>query len=281
MKILVCGGEGQLGKELKKIANENYTFIDKNELDICIKSDLFKYFEDKQYDVIINCSAYNNVDKAEDEKFVAYETNAKAVQHLAEIAKQQNALLIHISTDYVFDGTGNKPYSEDDATTAINYYGFSKYTGEELIGIVDCNHIIIRTSWLYSDYNTNFYKTITNLSKDKDEIKVVVDQTGTPTYAGDLAQAIVSIVNKENFIIKETYHYSGEGVASWYDFAVAIKEFKSLSVNISPCRTDEFPSKVKRPGYSVLDKSKIKGDFGIDIPHWRTSLKKFIEHSQI
>jgi dTDP-4-dehydrorhamnose reductase len=276
--ILVTGSNGQLGNELRLVVEEkdkvnNYFFTDVEELDITNKSDVSKFLHANNIDVVVNCAAYTNVDKAEDEKEIADLINHIGVKNLAESCKERDGFMIHISTDYVFDGTKNTPYTETDKTKPLGVYGETKLRGENAIINSGCEYVIIRTSWLYSSFGNNFLKTMQRLTAEKESIKVVFDQVGTPTYAGDLANVIYTIIQRDEDDIKnQIYHYSNEGVCSWYDFAVAINEISGNNCNVLPCHSNEFPSKVTRPSHSVLDKSKFKNALGIEIPYWRVSM---------
>lgn len=276
--ILVTGSNGQLGNELRLVVEEkdkvnNYFFTDVEELDITNKSDVSQFLHANNIDVVVNCAAYTNVDKAEDEKDIADLINHIGVKNLAESCKERDGFLIHISTDYVFDGTKNTPYTETDVTKPLGVYGETKLRGENAIISSGCEYVIIRTSWLYSSYGNNFLKTMQRLTAEKESLKVVFDQVGTPTYAGDLAKVIYTIIQRDEVDIKnQIYHFSNEGICSWYDFAVAINEISGHNCNIQPFHSDEFPSKVKRPSFSVLDKSKLKDQLGIEIPYWRVSM---------
>ncbi len=281
--ILVTGSYGQLGSEIKELSSDykelKFLFTDVDTLDITNFKRLENFFDENQVDFVINCAGYTNVDKAETDKDAAYLINAAAVKYLAELTNKKSAKLIHISTDYVFDGTGNEPYKEDDATNPTSVYGETKLQGELEILAKAKDAIIIRTSWLYSSYGNNFVKTMLRLGKERNELNVVSDQTGNPTYAKDLAKVILDIINNssdnsENFI-PGIYHYSNEGICSWYDFAAEIFKIANISCKINPIKTRDFPTPAKRPFYSVLNKSKIKSTFGITIPHWKDSLNKF------
>jgi dTDP-4-dehydrorhamnose reductase len=233
------------------------------------------------YDVIVNCAAYTNVDRAEEQQEIAELINAKAVEYLAKAAKENGVELIHISTDYVFGGNqNNTPCNEEQPTNPTGAYGVTKLHGEQAIINSGCEHVIIRTAWLYSEYGKNFVKTMLNLTATKPELKVVFDQTGTPTYAQDLADAIVDIVENRKYIGNSgVYHFSNEGVCSWFDFTKIIAEYAgNTTCNIQPCYSSEFPSPVVRPSYSVLDKSKIKRTFGVKVPYWTDSLKLCIKN---
>lgn len=281
--ILVTGANGQLGNEMQIVARgseDRYMFTDVAELDITDAEAVEKMIRENRVDVIVNCAAYTNVDKAEEEPAVAERLNALAVKNLAESAKRNDAVLVHISTDYVFGGTqNNTPCREDQPANPTGVYGKTKLQGEEAIKAVGCRYIIIRTAWLYSEFGKNFLKTMWNLTAAKPELKVVFDQTGTPTYAYDLAKAIFEIIESRKYEgCGGTYHYSNEGVCSWYDFTKMIAAYTGHNAcRIYPCHSNEFPSKVVRPSYSVLDKTKFKDTFGIEVPYWTDSLKKCID----
>lgn len=284
MNILVTGANGQLGTALRNSsANsvDKYIFTDVTELDITDAEAVKKAVMDNGIDVIVNCAAYTNVDKAEDDAQFAELLNATAVRNLAEAVKHNDGTLIHVSTDYVF---GKEPYNvpcrEDQTGTPTGVYGLTKLHGEQEIKKSGVKALIFRTAWLYSEYGRNFVKTMLNLTSTKPELKVVFDQTGTPTYAQDLADAIFHII--ENRMINGNegiYHYSNEGVCSWFDFTKIIAELAgNTQCDIQPCHSSEFPSKVVRPSYSVLDKTKFKETFGIKVPYWTDSLKKCIKN---
>lgn len=284
MNILVTGANGQLGSCLRDVAagsTDNYIFTDVAELDITDAAAVRKAVSDNAVNVIVNCAAYTNVDKAEDNAAFAELLNATAVRNLAEVAKENDATLIHISTDYVF---GKEPYNvpcrEDQKGTPTGVYGLTKLHGEQVIAETGVKALIFRTAWLYSEYGRNFVKTMLNLTSTKPELKVVFDQTGTPTYAGDLAHALFDIIENRRFAGNEgVYHYSNEGVCSWYDFTKMIAEYAgNTACDIQPCHSDEFPSKVVRPSYSVLDKTKFKNIFGIKVPYWTDSLRRCISN---
>ena len=280
MNILVTGANGQLGNEIRIVSRgskDQYIFTDVAELDITDAAAVEKMVTDNKVEVIINCAAYTNVDKAEDDFDLAELLNATAVKNLATAIKQNDGTLIHISTDYVFGGTkNNTPCGEDEPANPTGVYGVTKLHGEQAIEAVGCKHLIIRTAWLYSEFGKNFVKTMLNLTATKPSLNVVFDQVGSPTYAYDLAQAIFTIVENRKYEGKDgIYHYSNEGVCSWYDFTKMIAEYAGHPVcDIQPCHSNEFPSKVVRPSYSVLDKTKIKNTFGIRIPYWTDSLKQ-------
>lgn len=278
MNILVTGANGQLGNEMRRIAASGvtphrYIFTDVAELDITDPAAIEAMMTAEQVNAIVNCAAYTNVDKAEDDEAVADLINNKAVANLAAAAKAHDALLVHVSTDYVFGGDGNLPRKEDDAVNPLGVYGVTKLAGEQSIAAAGCRSVILRTAWLYSVHGKNFVKTMLSLMATRPELKVVFDQVGTPTYAGDLADAIAAILCDPQVDEKlGIYHFSNEGVCSWFDFSTAIAELSGSACVVKPCHSDEFPSKVTRPAFSVLDKTKIKAAFGLDIPHWRTSL---------
>ena len=279
MNILVTGANGQLGNEMRIVSRgskDQYIFTDVAELDITDATAVEKMVIDNKVEVIINCAAYTNVDKAEDDYDLAELLNATAVKNLATAINQNGGTLIHISTDYVFGGTkNNTPCGEDEPANPTGVYGVTKLHGEQAIETVGCKHLIIRTAWLYSEFGKNFVKTMLNLTATKPSLNVVFDQVGSPTYAYDLAQAIFTIVENRKYEGKDgIYHYSNEGVCSWYDFTKMIAEYAGhTACDIQPCHSNEFPSKVVRPSYSVLDKTKIKNTFGILIPYWTDSLK--------
>lgn len=281
-RILVTGANGQLGSEMRKlgaVSPNEYIFTDVQELDITNKEAVMSFVEQNGVNIIVNCAAYTNVDKAEDDEATAELINATAVGNLAEAAKAIDATLFHVSTDYVFGADGNTPRSEDMPTNPLGVYGRTKLSGEQAIQEVGAKAIIIRTAWLYSEFGNNFLKTMLRLTAEKESLNVVFDQVGTPTYAGDLALVIFSIIEGNLYAGNEgVYHFSNEGVCSWYDFAneIAIAA-GNINCNIQPCHSSEFPSKVTRPPYSVLDKTKIKQTFGVDIPHWRDSMLYCLE----
>ena len=276
-KILVTGANGQLGMEMRilgAVAPNEYIFTDIDELDITDSDAVAAFVEQNGIQIIVNCAAYTNVDRAEEDESTAERINAEAVRNLAEAMKKVDGTLFHISTDYVFGGEGNTPRTEEMPLDPLGAYGRTKLHGEQAIAEVGCKAIIIRTAWLYSEFGKNFLLTMLRLTKEKPAINVVFDQVGTPTYAGDLALTIFSIIEGDMYAGNEgVYHFSNEGVCSWYDFAQEIATAMGhRECKISPCHSDEFPSKVKRPAYSVLDKSKIKRTFGVEIPHWRESM---------
>ena len=293
MNILVTGANGQLGNEIRILAKEtqdNYIFTDVNQaegvkttyLDITDTEAIRTIVKEQQINAIVNCAAWTNVDGAEDpDKYEFVEKlNATAPENLANVMKEVDGLLVHISTDYVFGAESfNTPCKEDQIGTPTGVYGLTKLHGEKKIVATGCNHIIIRTAWLYSEFGKNFCKTMMNLTAIKPNLKVVFDQVGTPTYALDLAKAIIVILNKFDGSQTGIYHYSNEGVCSWFDFTKMIAEYNGTKeCEIQPCYSCDFPSPVKRPSYSVLDKSKIKSVFGVEVPYWTDSLKKCINN---
>ncbi|ENQ6653711.1 dTDP-4-dehydrorhamnose reductase [Campylobacter lari] len=284
--IAILGSNGQLGKtfqELSGLYKKKYSmfFFDKTQLNIQDKN-LLEYFIDKyKFNYVINCAAYTNVNLAEVEQEKAYMLNYNSVENIADLAKKYNLTFIHISTDYVFDGKSCTPYKENDAVNPLNVYGKSKLRGEQaVIDVKPKNTIIIRTSWLYSNYKGNFVYTIRSLGKKKEEINVIYDQIGAPTYARDLAEVILNILPYIQNDKPEIYHYSNEGIASWYDFAKEIMKLSQLDCNIKPIESKDFLALAPRPSYSVLNKQKIKEKFHIEIPYWRDSLEKCISMLQ-
>ena len=283
MNILVTGCKGQLGTELQKIASveHQWFFTDVDTLDICDKAAVETCFATNKIDACINCAAYTAVDKAEDEPELATLINSFAPKVLADACLRHNALLIHISTDYVFGGDATEPYKVDDPVNPQSEYGSTKAEGERLIRESGCNYMIVRTAWLYSSVGKNFVKTMLMLGDTKDEINVVADQKGCPTWAHDLAFALVALLNKNGKNeVHETFHFTNEGEITWHDFATAIMEIGGKTCKVNPITTDQYPTKAKRPAYSVLDLSKIKEFAGIEIPEWRESLIKCIEELQ-
>jgi dTDP-4-dehydrorhamnose reductase len=277
MNILVIGASGQLGQELRVAAEgsaQHYTFASRSELDVTDQLAIRHFVQDHHIDTIINCSAYTAVDRAEDEPEEADRINHQAVAALAALAKAQGLYLIHISTDYVFAGDSHRPITEEETPRPQSVYGRTKLLGEDAIRRTGCRALILRTSWLYSTYGANFLKTMCRLMQERQELSIVFDQIGTPTYARDLARFIVSYLEQDKGTRQEgTYHFSDEGVASWYDFAEAIRHRMGYSCQLHPIRSEQYPTKATRPSYSVLDKAKLKRDFGITLPHWQTSLE--------
>ena len=275
--VLVTGANGQLGNEMRRLGSispNNYIFTDVAELDITDKAAVAQFVATNSVDVIVNCAAYTNVDKAEDDQATAELINATAVANLAEAVKAVDGTLIHVSTDYVFGTDGNTPRTEDMPTAPLGVYGVTKLHGEQAIAASGCKALIFRTAWLYSEFGNNFLKTMLRLTAERPALNVVFDQVGTPTYAGDLAVLIFSIIEYGTYEGNEgIYHFSNEGVCSWYDFATEIAAAAGhTECRINPCHSDEFPSKVTRPPYSVLDKTKVKRTFDVEIPHWRESM---------
>lgn len=284
MNILVTGSNGQLGLEIKDLITNykdfNFFFRDLPELNICNADALDTFITNQKINAVINCAAYTAVDQAEEDLEIAEQVNSIGVLNLVNALKKVNGKLIHISTDYVFDGNNFLPYQESDEVNPIGVYGNTKRSGELFIINSDIDSIVIRTSWLYSAYGNNFLKTMLKLGHERDELGVIFDQVGTPTNASDLAKTCLDILldkSSDNISTREKiYHYSNEGVTSWYDFAIAIMEFGSLDCKVRPIETKDYPTSAKRPHYSVLNKSKIKTDFNIQIPYWRDSLVKCI-----
>lgn len=278
MNVLVTGSQGQLGSELQAIEKEypdyKFFFTDIKELDITNEDTTARFIKSNKIEVVINCAGYTAVDKAESDKQQAMLINATGVKNLAQACGKSNALLIHISTDYVFEGKSFKPYTENDTASPKSIYGKTKLDGEIEVIFNAKRALIFRTSWLYSSFGKNFVKTVFEKAQSEKELKVVYDQIGTPTYAADLARAILDIIPKVPSKIRtEIYNYSNEGVASWYDFAQAIVNIKKLDCNIEPVLTKDFPTEAQRPFFTVLNKARVKKDFGIKIPHWRKSLE--------
>jgi len=280
INILVTGSNGQLGSEIQELSSKygyNFFFTERETLDITDKDALTEFIINNKIDSIINCAAYTAVDSAEDDKVNAENINHLAVQSLAELAKEKELQLIHISTDYVFDGRNFKPYREDDITNPQGVYGKTKLAGEKVLQEINPkNSIIIRTSWVYSSFGANFVRTMLRLGKEKEELGVIFDQVGTPTYARDLAKMILD--NLENITSEkvEIYNYSNEGVLSWYDFAKEIMSLAEIDCQINPIETIDYPTPAKRPHFSLLNKSKIKKEFNITIPYWKDSLDECI-----
>ncbi|HIP13430.1 MAG TPA: dTDP-4-dehydrorhamnose reductase [Arcobacter sp.] len=284
LNILVTGANGQLGSEIEALSKNysyNFFFTDKEELDITNQMNINNFIEVNSIDIIVNCAAYTAVDKAETEVELADKINHKAVEYLAEIAKARSIKLIHISTDYVFDGTNFRPYVESDITNPNSIYGETKLRGEEaLVKINPLNSLIIRTSWVYSSFGTNFVKTMLRLGKERNSLGVIFDQVGTPTYARDLAKVILDILPQVKSTKVEIYNYSNEGVLSWYDFSKEIMRMGSIDCVISPIETKDYPTPASRPHYSLLNKAKIKEAFKIEIPFWKDSLAECLKVMQ-
>ncbi len=282
MKLLITGANGQLGNEIRELARlyPQYTFLytDIAELDITNAAEVHAYFGIHRPDVVINCAAYTAVDKAETDTETAFLVNATASGNLAKAAQASGCFMVHVSTDYVYDGRNYRPYTESDTVNPVSVYGKSKLAGEQEVLQSGARAIIIRTSWLYSAFGNNFVKTMIKYGREREALNVVFDQAGTPTYAFDLAKTILDILPKA-VTSRETgiFHYSNEGVTSWYDFAKAIHELAGINCRVSPIATRDYPTPAKRPFFSVLDKSLIRNSFAIEIPYWRDSLKDCIK----
>lgn len=277
MNILVTGANGQLGREMQRlsaVSPNNYTFTDVAELDVTDAGAVRQAVAQTRAEVIVNCAAYTNVERAEEDEEAADRLNRGAAENLARAAEENGATLIHVSTDYVFDGTAHTPYTEDGTPSPLGAYGRTKLAGERAVMASGCRYLIFRTAWLYSEYGHNFLKTMLRLTSERDTLQVVFDQIGTPTYAGDLALAIFSLIETGRYAGNEgVYHFTDEGVCSWYDFAVEIAAAAGHGTcRIIPCHTSEYPTKAQRPAYSVLDKTRFKETFRMDIPHWREAL---------
>ena len=277
MNILVTGANGQLGNEMRVVAAEQkqlvYHFTDVAELDICNEQAVERFVAENAIDCIVNCAAYTNVNKAEEDAVLCDKLNHLAPANLARVAAKYRIGLVHVSTDYVFNGEHHVPYREDDATCPNSVYGTTKLAGEEAIRTIHSEAVIIRTAWLYSSFGNNFVKTMLRFGKEREELGVVFDQIGTPTYARDLARAIQHIIGSD--VVPGIYHYSNEGVCSWYDFTKAIFDLAGISTCcLKPLHTDEYPTPAARPHYSVLDKTKIKQTYGVEVPHWIDSLRE-------
>ena len=283
MFILVTGANGQLGRSIQRLVkrdniNHSFVFVTREQLDLSYFSNIESYFKDYKFDLIINCAAYTKVDKAELDEKQANSINHLAVKQVAEIAKSNNIKLIHISTDFIFDGLKHQPYSESDTTSPLNIYGKTKLAGENaILSIMKFDAIIIRTSWLYSEYGNNFVATILKLTQKNNNLNIVSDQIGSPTYAGDLAQAILKIINSDRFNAlekeSEIYHYSNEGECSWYDFAKEVANISGVKCTISPIKTEDYPTAAKRPRHTSMSKEKISKAFDLKIIFWKDSLK--------
>lgn len=281
-RILVTGSKGQLGSSINKVQNGYekavYFFTDVNELDITNESAVRDFVSENKIEYIVNCAAYTAVDKAEEEFELAKKINVTGPGILAKIAAEYHAKFFHVSTDYVFDGTSHQPYSEEMETIPPSAYGKSKLLGEEAVLENGKDAVILRTSWLYSEFGHNFLKTMIKYGKERDELRVVFDQIGTPTYASRLAKCILCMINSEqNIEGNQVYHFSNEGLCSWYDFAKEIMEACNIDCKITPIQTFEYPLPAPRPFYSVLNKAKVKKDYGLEIPHWRDDMIECIK----
>jgi dTDP-4-dehydrorhamnose reductase len=282
MNILITGSNGQLGSEFRDMAphfkQHQFFLTDIKELDVTDAEKVYKFLKANKIECVVNCAGFTQVDKAENEKAQASLLNSTATKYIAEASSRAGAMMVHISTDYVFEGKNFKPYTENDTANPKSIYGKSKLDGEIEVMFNAKRAIILRTSWLYSSHGHNFVKTILEKAKTEKELKVIFDQIGTPTYARDLAKAILEIIPKVPSKVRgEIYNFSNEGVASWYDLAKAIIEIKGLDCKVLPILTKDFPQVAQRPLYSVLNKERIKKDFGIEIPYWRESLKECLE----
>ena len=278
-KILITGANGQLGNEMRELAKNSshfFSFTDVAELDITNIDAIDTFFQQTKFDFVINCAAYTNVNKAESEEEIAFKLNAIAPENLAKISNKYNCKFIHISTDYVFDGTHCQPYVETDEVCPQSAYGRTKLKGEQLTMQANSNTAIIRTAWLYSTFGNNSVKTMMKYGQEKDTLTVVFDQIGSPTYAADLAEAIYSIIEAETFV-PGIYHFSNEGVCSWYDFTKEILQLANIQCDVQPIESKDFPSPAKRPFYSLLNKKKIKETYKITVPYWKDSLAKCIQ----
>jgi dTDP-4-dehydrorhamnose reductase len=277
-RILVTGSNGQLASEIKELSLQYeyiFYFVSKSELDITNKKEVEIFVNKNDIDTILNCASYTAVDKAEEEKELANSVNHKAVRYLAEISKEKNIKLVHISTDYIFDGHNYQPHIEIDKGNPCSVYGQSKFDGENaMIEVNPKNSIIIRTSWVYSQFGANFVKTMLRLGREKEELGVIFDQIGTPTYAKDLAKVMLDILPKLENDTVEVYHYSNEGVLSWYDFATEIMNMAGVECQVNPIESKDYPTAAQRPFHSLFNKSKIKEKFQITIPYWRESLDR-------
>lgn len=277
LHILVTGSKGQLGSEIKKISKDyptiKFTFVDREEMPLDDNDSIIRFLNQLQPNLIVSAGAYTAVDQAENEKELVDQINHLAVETMAKWCSNNHAKLIHISTDYVFDGKSDIPYKESDFTAPINWYGETKLRGEQAIECIMKEAVIIRTSWVYSEYGNNFVKTMLRLMKDRESIGVVNDQVGTPTYALDLAKTILSIIESDNWV-SGVYHYSNEGKISWYDFAIEINKLNGLNCQVNPVSSAQFPTIAKRPNYSLLDKTKIKQTYKLDVPSWEQSLEE-------
>ncbi len=284
VNILVTGSDGQLGSEITELAQSlatwaKFDFTTIDNLDITDAGAVEKKLAEKQYHYLINCSAYTAVDKAESDRAAAFAVNSEAVAILATECRKRATRVIHVSTDYVFDGKSYKPYNDNDKTEPQSVYGESKLEGETRLLALQPDSVIIRTAWLYSSFGNNFVKTMQKLGRERESLNVVADQIGTPTYAADLAKCIMRVIEKsalDNYFVPGVYHYTNEGVASWYDFSIEIMELSGLNCMVRPIPSSEYKTAATRPHYSVLDKNKIKNTYGIDIPHWKESLKQCI-----
>lgn len=278
--ILITGSKGQLGNEMQQAAKRypafNYIYTDIEELDICDKSSLNTFVKSNAVNFIVNCAAYTAVDKAEDDVELCYKINCDAVRIIGEVATENHVKVVHISTDYVFDGTNFLPYTEEMPVCPNTIYGKSKLEGEKVLTETCIDSVIIRTAWLYSSFGSNFVKIMMKLGTERDSLNVIFDQVGTPTYAADLAETILQLISHQEFV-PGIYHYSNEGVCSWYDFTKTIHRLANITCNVKPIETKDYPARTPRPHFSVLNKTKIKSTYGIAIPHWEESLEKCVQ----
>lgn len=284
-RLLITGKDGQLGRSLQALSSGypqfECHFVGREELDLASEQSINRFFEENRFDAIINCAAYTAVDSAESNSELADQINHVAVRHLAEIAVRDNALFIHISTDYVFDGSNFRPYAEGDTTNPQNVYGATKLRGEEAFKQIDPRGFIIRTSWVYSEYGRNFVKTMIKLGRERQSLNVIFDQVGTPTYARDLAEAILEALLKREDVCSDgggrVFHFSNEGCCSWYDFAKAVFDLSEIGCEVLPIETHQYPTPATRPFYTILNKSKIKRELELEIPYWRDSLSQCLK----
>ena len=278
--ILITGSKGQLGNEMQQAAVRypqfHYIYTDVDELDICDKAALDAFVKANSVNFIVNCAAYTAVDKAEDDVELCYKINSVAVRNIGEVAESNGVKVVHVSTDYVFDGTNHIPYTENQEVCPATVYGKSKLAGEQALMESCKDSVIIRTAWLYSSFGNNFVKTMIKLGTERDSLNVIFDQIGSPTYAADLAEAIMKVISSEKFVAG-IYHFSDEGVCSWYDFTKTIHKIAGITCNVQPIESKDFPARTPRPHYSVLNKAKFKSTYGITIPHWEESLEKCIK----
>jgi len=278
--ILITGSHGQLGNEMQQAAIRfpafNFLYTDVEDLDICDKAALSDFVKANKVNIIVNCAAYTAVDKAEDDVALCYKINSDAVRNIGEVASENNLKVVHVSTDYVFDGTNYLPYNEDQPVCPATVYGKSKLAGEQALMETCKQAVILRTAWLYSSFGNNFVKTMMKLGTDRDSLNVIFDQVGTPTYAADLANTILKVLSHETFV-PGIYHFSDEGVCSWYDFTKSIHRIAGITCNVQPIETKDYPARTPRPHYSVLNKAKIKSTYGMVIPHWEESLVRCID----
>ncbi len=284
-RILITGGKGQLGQSIQSIEKKHsdfeFIYTDVEDLDICNINSLREFCTNNDFQYLVNCAAYTAVDKAEEEQELAKKINTDALENIGIVAAEKNIKVLHVSTDYVFDGKNFKPYTEDQEAVPASVYGQTKLIGEQLLLKNQPESIVVRTAWLYSEFGNNFVKTMIRLGKEREALNVVADQIGSPTYAVDLADALLQIIakveNKESELISGIYHYSNEGICSWYDFTINIHQIMGINCNVSPIESKDYPTAAPRPFYSVLNKTKIKTTFKITIPYWKTSLERCLK----